>query len=422
MRANISIFLITFIFSLSSFAQEKKTDKRFKFSGYAQFWARYTMMNPGSRINESQMRHTGDLSLRRFRLKMIAKPIDNWTFVVQAGTTNLTYLSNNENAIDLLDAYGEYEFGKELSIGGGRSNWKGFTRFASGPGSSLLYDVPFLILGNVNRTDLTLRNLNLFAKGQLGRLDYRVIVAKPYISATAKPQEGISVFNNLEVKPNFSAYIKWQFFDQENNASPIAVGTYLGKKKVLALGIGAEYQKGLLWSLNSGDTVLNSMKLFSADVFFDTPLNKETGTSLNIYAAAFLHDYGPGYIRNLGINNMANGLESKGAAFNGAGNAYPVVGTGKSLILQTGVTLPYFNRRTKRTRLMPALGIQYSRFDRLSDPMFSYDLGLSLLLKDHSSKFVFNAQSRPIYNPQGTELKVTDRKMMFVLMYHINID
>ena len=79
---------------------------------------------------------------------------------------------------------------------------------------------------------------------------------------------------------------------------------------VLALGI-AEYQKELLWNLNSGDTVLNSMKLFSADVFFDTPLNKETGTSLNIYAIAFLHDYGPGYIRNLGINNMANGMDSK---------------------------------------------------------------------------------------------------------------
>lgn len=42
----------------------------------------------------------------------------------------------------------------------------------------------------------------------------------------------------------------------------------------------------------------------SADVFFDTPLNKEIGTSLNIYAVVFLHDYGPGYLRNLGINNM----------------------------------------------------------------------------------------------------------------------
>lgn len=71
---------------------------------------------------------------------------------------------------------------------------------------------------------------------------------------------------------------------------------------------------------------------------------------------------------------------------------------------------------------MPAVGFQYSKFERLDDPMITYDLGLSLLLKDHASKFVFNAQSRPVYQYQGTELKVSERKMMYVLMYQINID
>jgi len=71
---------------------------------------------------------------------------------------------------------------------------------------------------------------------------------------------------------------------------------------------------------------------------------------------------------------------------------------------------------------MPAFGFQYSQFDRLADPMITYDLGLSLLLKGHASKFVFNAQSRPVYSMQANELRVADRKMMFVLMYHINFD
>jgi hypothetical protein len=207
MRANISIFSVIrntgllflgMILALGivlflpdpSFSQEKKQDKLIRFSAYAQFWARYTMMNTGSRINESRVANTADLSLR---------------------------------------------------------------------------------------------NLNLFVKGQLGSLDYRLIIAKP----------------------NLSAYVKWQFFEKESNVSPISAGTYLGKKKMLAIGIGAEYKKDLLLNLNSGDTVLNSMKLFSADVFFDTPLNKEIGTPLNIYAAAFLHDNGAGYIRNLGINSFS---------------------------------------------------------------------------------------------------------------------
>jgi hypothetical protein len=391
------------------------------FSGYAQVWARFTELNPGSKINESTVNSTADISLRRLRMKMLIAPVDALTLVFQGGTTNMTYLSDNESAFELLDAYGEYKFNNKITLGAGRSNWKGLTRFASGPTSTLLYDVPFITLGNVNRTDLTLRNLNLFAKGQLGRLDYRIILAKTYVPVTGKPLENISNFNNLQVKPNLSTYLKWQFFEKENN-NPTSPGSYLGKKKVLALGIGMEYQKDLLWSLKSTDTVLNDMKLFCADIFFDTPLDLKKGTSFNFYAAAFLHDYGPGYIRNLGINNISNGVDSKTASFNGAGNGYPVVGTGHSFYLQSGFTLPYFNQQKKKARLMPALGFQYSRFERLSEPMISYDLGLTLLLKDHASKFVFNAQSRPIYTVQANSLKVSDRKMMFVLMYHINID
>ncbi|WP_029283351.1 hypothetical protein [Pedobacter sp. R20-19] len=406
---------------LVAYLNEDKTHF-IKFSGYAQLWARYTELNPGSKVNESLRKSTADLSLRRLRMKMVVNLIDHFTLIFQGGTTNLTYLDDSESSFDLLDAFGEYKFSEKLSIGAGRSNWKGLTRFASGPTSTLLYDVPFLDLGNVNRTDLTLRNLNIFAKGQLGRLDYRIILAKPYISAPTKPIQQISGFNNLSVKPNLSAYLKWQFFEQESNAGSTAVGSYLGKKKVLALGIGAEFQKDLMWHMAGADTILNDMKLYSADVFYDTPINVQKGTSLNIYAAVFYHDYGPGYVRNLGINNMANGLDASTASFNGSGNAYPVVGTGNSFIFQTGFSMPYFNQQKKKARLMPVIGIQYSKFERLADPMFTYDLGLNLLLRDHASKFVFNAQSRPIYTLQGNELKVSDRKMMFVLMYHINID
>ncbi|MGY0037381.1 hypothetical protein [Pedobacter sp. NJ-S-72] len=72
---------------------------------------------------------------------------------------------------------------------------------------------------------------------------------------------------------------------------------------------------------------------------------------------------------------------------------------------------------------MPALGIQYSNFERFADPMITYDVGVSLLLKGHASKFVFNAQSRPIFmaQPDG-QITAISRKMMYVLMYHISID
>jgi len=403
------------------FLNEEKTHY-VKFNGYAQIWARYTDMNPGSKMDQSILKNTADLSLRRLRLKMSVMPFDDFLFVVQAGTTNLTNLSNSENSFELLDAYGEYRPNKLINIGFGRSNWKGLSRFASGPSATLLYDVPLISIANVNRTDLTLRNYNIYAKGQVGRLDYRLIVAKPFIPSPATPAQNISVFNNLAPKTNLSGYVKWEFFDKEANGSAVSAGSYLGKKKVLALGFGAEYQKDALWNLSNQDTVLNSMKLFSADLFFDTPLNKERGTAFSAYAAVFRHNYGPNYIRNFGVNNMANGVDAGTATFNGSGNSYPVAGTGNSFILQAGYTLPYFNQRKKTTRLMPAAAMQYSRFDRLSDPMITYDLGLSLLLKDHASKLVFNAQSRPVYTSQLNQLRVSERKMMYVLMYQINIE
>jgi len=431
-RLVLSFFLLTLSAQLmaqtvpepGNFVKYLNEDKShyIKFNGYAQIWARYTDMNPGSKIDESKVNNTADLSLRRLRLKMTVMPMDNFLFFIQAGTTNLTNLSNSENAFELLDAYGEYRPNKSINVGFGRSNWKGLTRFASGPSSTLLYDVPLLAIGNVNKTDLTLRNYNIYVKGQLGKLDYRVIVAKPFIPAPSAPLQNISVFNNLAVKPNISGYLKWEFFEKESNATSTSAGSYLGKKKVLAVGIGAEYQKDALWNLSNQDTVLNSMSMFSADVFYDTPVNKAKGTAFNIYAGVFRHNYGPNYTRLFGVNNMANGVDAKTASFNGSGNSYPVVGTGNSFILQTGYTLPYFNQQKKDSRLMPAVAIQYSKFDRLADPMFTYDLGLSWLMKDHASKLVFNAQSRPIYNNINNELKATDRKMMYVIMYHLNID
>jgi len=59
------------------------------------------------------------------------------------------------------------------------------------------------------------------------------------------------------------------------------------------------------------------------------------------------------------------------ASFHGSGNAYPVVGTGNGFIFQNGFSLPYFNQQKRKARLMPAIGIQYSKFEQLADPMFT---------------------------------------------------
>ncbi len=59
------------------------------FSGYAELWARYTQLNPGSLVNNEAKSDLSDLSLRRVRVKMTYKPTEKLMFVLQGGTTNV---------------------------------------------------------------------------------------------------------------------------------------------------------------------------------------------------------------------------------------------------------------------------------------------------------------------------------------------
>ncbi|MET4139569.1 hypothetical protein [Pedobacter sp. UYP1] len=395
-----------------------------KFGGYLQVWLRNTQLNPGSKINDSQLNSVTDVTLRRVRLKVTAMPVDHLMLVLQLGPTNVNNLTKMDTYVDLLDGYVDYKINEYIAVGGGRSSWMGLSRYATGYTKTLLYETPLINLGDINRRDITQRRLGLFVKGIIGKLDYRFAYTTPYNTGGTAPLNTIAVFNTKVVKPNWSGYIKWQFFDKESNVMAQNQGAYLGKKKVLAIGAGFELQKDALWHKNAiNDTISDNLKQFAADIFYDTPINKEKGTAFTFYGAYHHHDFGPNYTRILAIGNPANGLDASTASFNGSGNGYPVIGTGNSISIQTGFLLPYFNQKKKGAQLLPAVGIQYSKFERLADPMVTYDAGVSLLLKGHSSKFVFNAQSRPIFRAQADgELTTTMRKMMYVLMYHISID
>lgn len=112
------------------------------FSGYAELWARYTQLNPGSLVNNEAKSDLSDLSLRRARVKMTYKPTEKLMFVLQGGTTNVNVNAKGSNYFDLLDAYAEYAFNDKIVFGAGRSTWRGLSRFTTGPLNTLLYDLP----------------------------------------------------------------------------------------------------------------------------------------------------------------------------------------------------------------------------------------------------------------------------------------
>ncbi|MBS7229439.1 hypothetical protein KHA90_00235 [Flavobacterium psychroterrae] len=397
-----------------------------QFSGYMEFWARYSELNPGSLVNDQPEKGVYDFSIRRIRAKMTMRPTEKLTVVLQMGPSNVNVNSKSNTYMDLLDAYAEYKFSDYISVGGGRSTWTGLSRFSTGPLATLLYDMPAFATANAGNTDVTVRKLGIYVKGQIGKLDYRMTLADPYTDGATTPKLNTAVFNTDGAHQLVSGYFKYQFLDKESNETPFSPGTYLGKKRVFNIGIGAEYMADALWhTTNSGEVVHDAMKNMAIDVFYDTPIDKDRGTSFSAYAIALKNDYGPNFIRNIGTNNPATGVDATAGSFNGAGNAYPVVGTGNTYYAQIGGTLPYFDHEKKGMQLMPAASVQYSTFDRLADPVVVYDAGVTLLFNGHSSKMTFDAQRRPVFGNVASleeQPSVTAHRMTYLLKYRIDFN
>jgi len=175
-------------------------------------------------------------------------------------------------------------------------------------------------------------------------------------------------------------------------------GTYLGDKKILNLEAGAIYQPRATWTLAGTDTSYHKMLLWSVAAFADLPL-KGNKYALSAYVGYFSTDYGPAYLRNNGIMNPANG-NANPSAFNGAGNAYPMFGTGSSVYSQLGLRLPN-NLLGSLGTLLPYVSYRYSRYDKLEDPATVIDGGINWLMNKHSSKLSLNYQLRPVYSRQA---------------------
>lgn len=409
--------------SLTHYFNDAKT-RYIGLSGYAELWARYTQLNPGSLVNSEQRDNVSDLSLRRVRVKMTYQPTEKLLFVLQGGSTNTNVISKSNPGFELLDAYGEYKFNDYIAFGAGRSTWRGLSRFTTGPLNTLQFDLPPYATSNTGITDEVVREFSAYIKGKIGRLDYRLVLADPYTNVTADPKYNVAVFSKNAPNKNFSGYFKYDFLDKESNNSPFNSGTYIGNKKVLALGAGFDYMHNAMWHKDENNSVINdNMKALAADIFYDVPINHNNGTSISAYGMAMHNDYGPNYVRYVGTNNPASGVNASQASLNGAGNAMPIVGTGNTYFLQVGGTLPYFNKSKNTMQLQPAASIMVNDLDGLKDKSIVYDAGISLLFNGMSSRLTFDAQNRPIYTADAANAAVaTDRKWQFVLKYRIDFN
>ena len=140
---------------------------------------------------------------------------------------------------------------------------------------------------------------------------------------------------------------------------------------------------------------------------------------MNAYLGYFNTDYGPGYLRYIGVMNPADGLAASPTYFAGShGNGFPMYGTGHVIYSQLGYLLKKDLFGAGKGTLMPYATVQSSSYDRLDKQMTIFDLGLNWFIKGNTSKVTFDYQNRPSYSLAGNNLiRNSSRKGQFVLQY-----
>lgn len=399
----------------------------------AQLWARHTDLNPGSTVVTQVQPTVTDFSIRRIRFVFSGALTDRIHFFVQFGQNSLNYLSARKSGFFFHDITADYAVvPQKFSIGMGLNGWNGPSRFSNISTSSITVLDPPAFQEVTNDTyDQLVRRLGMYAKGKIGKLDYRLSIGKPFVIQTApnsiEPINSNASFSTLPPSLVKQGYFMYQFFDQENNFAPSTAGGYLGKKKIFNIGGGFYYQKNAMYRLAEGDinaprdTVKQDMKLFSLDIFYDAPVNKEKGTALSLYASYSNYNYGMNFIKVAGPNNPANGSLKTTTSFekNNYGNAYPYLGTGNVGYVQ--MAYKFKNKLLgDQGTLQPFFDVQYAHYDRLKDPMCVFDMGVNWLIYENNSKITLNYQNRPYFAPNANnDLVQNSRWGEWVVQYQV---
>jgi hypothetical protein len=402
-----------------------------------QVWLRYNQSNPGTTVIGEPANETFDIGLRRTRIQFYGQLTDHVFFYTQFGQNNFNFLAgqnasnsgNRKFQVFFHDAIAEYKIWKSndwLKLGGGLTITNGLSRFSQpSVGTIMTMDVPVFAQATVDQTDEFSRKLSVYARGQVGKFDYRIVMSDPFpitSNGQGKPTLGPNAtFAQVGHHKQYQGFFIFNFFDKEAHTTPYMTGTYLGKKKVFNLEAGFITQKNATQTTDPdgvvGNYELHDMNLFSAALFYDAPVNSEKGTAISAYVGFYDLNYGPGYLRYNGTMNPADGTTGNTGT---QGNAFPMFGTGKVVYAQFGYLLKKDLLGEGNGTLMPYASIMSADYTRLKDRMNVMDVGVNWLIKGHTSKISLDYQIRPFYEQQGSDLVKTSNKGQVALQYQIN--
>ncbi|MTB50074.1 porin [Lewinella sp. W8] len=349
---------------------DEKGDKYVRFILWHQMWATTNNLAGGS--NKVQLTP----SIRRSRILAYAQISPRFLLLTHFGLNgltpgNLTTLGNNGDAPQffLHGAWTEFKVSQDnsLYVGAGLHYWNGLTRLSSASTLNFMtldQPRPFAPWHSLGYGDQFARHLGVYAKGQLGKLDYRVSVNSP---SRASLNNGVSYAALSNITYNgvmhadadnlptgngiYQGYVRYNLWDAEGTKLPYNVGTYLGKKKVFALGGGFYLHPNGAYDHTEGQEGHVDVGHFAVDAFMDLPTK---GGCFNAYASLMNFDYGENFVGRW-------------------------AGTGTAVYGQVG----YFLQAAK---IMPYFAYQVGNYDGFEENMTSFNAGINYFLNGHNAK------------------------------------
>ncbi|OUD37631.1 porin [Flavobacterium sp. FPG59] len=391
-----------------------------------QIWMRSSEMNPGTMIGGEATSTATDIGNRRLRFLAYAQVSKRYMILTHFGINNQTftnggaagtsgtggYGAGKKPGLFFHDAWNEYAVvlpAKDkkfsMSLGAGLHYYMGLSRMTMGSTLNFLtIDAPIFNWPLIENSDQFARQVGLFAKGKYGKLEYRLSYNKPYATNlapvnTTNAANAVAVDNSGLTKWSKAGYLEYQFLEQEANVLPFKVGSYLGTKKVFNLGAGFYTAPDATRSLVNNTINKHDITLLSADAFMDLPIGKkEKKMAVTAYSVLYDYDFGPNYLRNVGIMNVGT-LDPNftgNRAIAGPGNAQPTIGSGTIWYTQAGFLLP--NKEAKpKVRIQPFGAVTYKDFDALAQTSTQFDIGSNFFLDGHHAKITAQYSTRPVY-------------------------
>ena len=419
---------------------------------WTQVYARYNENNTGTlRAPNTPKESQVDFGIRRSRLVVLAQLNPRFLIYTHLGINNQNGVSGGVAATTdgkkpqffIHEAVTEYKVNKYLNLGAGLHYYNGISRMSSASTTNIMtMDFPLTNFPTIDALDQFARWIGVYAKGRIGKFDYRVSMSDPFLtnlptnanyvvggvqagnplglgvtSAATGVNTGTntSQYNPQNTSHVYQGYFSYNFLEPEAAVLPYTQGTYLGTKRVLSIGGGFLFNKEgtysrptssavALGTLTPGTdlyaavpTTAHDIKLFGADVFYDAPIDTTTNTALTLYGVYYNFDFGPNYVRFVGPENPGYGASPT------RGNAIPQSGTGSSEYIQAGLLLPK-NLLGPKARLQPYVAYLHSSYEGLMNSAGEqkgvnvYDSGVNLLLDGHNAKVTLNYRARPDFS------------------------